>query len=205
VSVDNKYNHFSDKQKIVYLSSENKESHELQDEGEEYSYITVRFKKENFEKLLSYTNYANVEAKIRKIDIEYAPEDFIKGATMYFINAMLDDIEPNNPEIIKKLYETLPEFVPILIEATKQLEDIPKQDIEQLIKCDGAIKNNIKKMMKERKMTQKELSELTGIDKSNLSIYMNNKSQPSIEFFLRIWHALEYPPLTELLYKEKRS
>ncbi len=59
--------------------------------------------------------------------------------------------------------------------------------------------------MKERKMIQKELSELTGIDKSNLSIYMNNKSQPSIEFFLRIWHALEYPPLTELLYKEKPS
>lgn len=203
MNVDNKYNHFSDKQKIVYLSSGSIESHESQDESEEYSYITIRFKKENFEKLLSYTNYANVEAKIRKIDVEYTPEDFIKGATMYFINAMLDDIEPNNPEIIKKLYETLPEFVPILIEATKQLEDSPKQDIEQLIKCDGAIKNNIKQLMKDRKMTQKELSELTGIDKSNLSIYMNNKSQPSIEFFLRIWHALEYPPLTELLYKEK--
>jgi predicted XRE-type DNA-binding protein len=205
VNADNKYNNFSDKQKIVYLSSENKESHESQDKSEEYSYITVRFKKENFEKLLSYTNYANVEAKIRKIDVEYTPEDFIKGATMYFINAMLDDIEPNKPDIIKKLYETLPEFVPILIEATKQLEDSPKQDIEQLIKCDGEIKNNIKKLMKERKMIQKELSELTGIDKSNLSIYMNNKSQPSIEFFLRIWHALEYPPLTELLYKEKPS
>lgn len=194
-----------DKQKIVYLNSDNKESHESQDESEEYSYITVRFKKENFEKLLSYTNYANVEAKIRKMNVEYTPEDFIKGATMYFINAMLDDIEPNNPEIIKKLYETLPEFVPILMEATKQLEDSPKQDIEQLIKNDGPMKNNIKKLMTERKMTQKELSELTGIDKSNLSTYMNNKSQPSIEFFLRIWHALEYPPLTELLYKEKST
>jgi DNA-binding Xre family transcriptional regulator len=205
VNADNKYNNLSDKQKIVYLSSGNKESHESEDESQEYSYITVRFKKENYEKLLSYTNYANVEAKIRKLDVQYAPEDFIKGATMYFINAMLDDIEPNNPEIIKKLYETLPEFVPILIEATKQLEDSPKQDIEQLIKYDGPIKNNIKKLTKERKITQKELSEMTGIDKSNLSIYMNNKSQPSIEFFLRIWHALEYPPLTELLYKEKST
>ena len=205
MNADNKYNNFSDKQKIVYLSSGNEESHERQGENEEYSYITVRFKKENFDKLLSYTNYANVEAKIRKMDIEYKPEDFIKGATMYFINAMLDDIEPNNPEIIKKLYETLPEFVPILMEASTQLEDIPKQGIEQLIECEGVIKNNIKKLMKERKMTQKELSELTGIDKSNLSIYMNNKSQPSIEFFLRIWHALEYPPLTQLLYKEKSS
>jgi len=127
VNADNKYNNFSDKQKIVYLSSENKESHESQDKSEEYSYITVRFKKENFEKLLSYTNYANVEAKIRKIDVEYTPEDFIKGATMYFINAMLDDIEPNKPDIIKKLYETLPEFVPILIEATKQLRIVPNK------------------------------------------------------------------------------
>lgn len=203
MNTDNKYNHLSDREKVVYLSTGNTQSHEPQDECEEYSYITVRFKKENYEKLLSYTNYANVEAKIRKMDVQYAPEDFIKGATMYFINAMLDDIEPNNPEIIKKLYETLPEFVPILIEATQQLDDSPKQDIEQLIKHDGPIKNNIKKLMKEHKMTQKELSELTGIDKSNLSIYMNNKSQPSIEFFLRIWHALGYPPLTELLYKEK--
>ncbi len=127
MNADNKYNNFSDKQKIVYLSSENKESHESQDKSEEYSYITVRFKKENFEKLLSYTNYANVEAKIRKIDVEYTPEDFIKGATMYFINAMLDDIEPNKPDIIKKLYETLPEFVPILIEATKQLRIVPNK------------------------------------------------------------------------------
>lgn len=202
MKVDANYDNFSGKENIVYLSSGNKEIQEPQDEGEEYSYITVRFKKENFEKLLSYTTYANVEAKIRKLDVEYTPEDFIKGATMYFINAMLDDIEPNNPEIIKKLYETLPEFVPILIEATQQLEDSPKQDIEKLIRSDGTIKNNIKKLMKEHKLTQKELSELTGIDKSNLSIYMNNKSQPSIEYFLRIWHALEYPPLTQLLYKE---
>lgn len=202
MKVDANYDNFSGKQNIVYLSSGNKEIQEPQDAGEEYSYITVRFKKENFEKLLSYTTYANVEAKIRKLDVEYTPEDFIKGATMYFINAMLDDIEPNNPEIIKKLYETLPEFVPILIEATQQLEDSPKQDIEKLIRSNGTIKNNIKKLMKEHKLTQKELSELTGIDKSNLSIYMNNKSQPSIEYFLRIWHALEYPPLTQLLYKE---
>lgn len=202
MKVDANYDNFSGKQNIVYLSSGNKEIQEPQDAGEEYSYITVRFKKENFEKLLSYTTYANVEAKIRKLDVEYTPEDFIKGATMYFINAMLDDIEPNNPEIIKKLYETLPEFVPILIEATQQLEDSPKQDIEKLIRSNGTIKNNIKKLMKEHKLTQKELSELTGIDKSNLSIYMNNKSQPSIEYFLRIWHALEYPPLTRLLYKE---
>ncbi len=170
-----------------------------------YVYVKVGFKKENFEKIQSYTTYANVEAKMDKINVEYSPEDFIKGATMYFIDSMLDNIDAHKPkEITRKLYESLPEFLPILNEAAKQLGNTPKENVEPLIHYqDGLIKNNMKLIMKKRKMTQKELSEMTGIDKSNLSIYMNNKSQPSIEFFLRIWHALDYPPLNEILYREK--
>lgn len=204
MTTHNNKKNVQDPQKVVYLSSsQGTDEHKNHESDEQYEYITVRFKKENLEKLKSYTTYANIEAKIQKIDVQYEPEDFIKGATMYFVNAMLDDIEPNKPEIIKKLYETLPEFVPILNEAAEQLGKEPKMEVEPLIKDKkGAIKNNIKRIMKERKMTQKELAELTGIDKSNLSIYMNNKSQPSIDFFLRIWHALEYPPLTDILYRE---
>ncbi|MED1469868.1 helix-turn-helix transcriptional regulator [Bacillus salipaludis] len=202
---NNKSNKFqTDQSKVVYLNQSNEDMNAKKEDSEEYSLITVRFKKENFEKLLNYTTYANIEAKIQKLDVEYTPEDFIKGATMYFINAMLDNIEPDKPEIIKKLYGTLPEFVPILNEAVEQLGSNPKMNIEPLLnEKGGALKNNIKKIMKEKKITQKDLSEITGIDKSNLSIYMNNKSQPSIEFFLKIWHALEYPPLHEILYKEK--
>lgn len=97
----------------------------------------------------------------------------------------------------------MPEFLPILHESAKRLGNTSKENVESLIHShEGAIKNNLKKLLKEKKMTQKELSEITGIDKSNLSIYMNNKSQPSIEFFLRIWHALDYPLLNEMLYRE---
>ncbi len=176
-------------------------------EDDGFVYVKVGFKKDNFEKLQSYTTYANVEAKMDKINVEYTPEDFIKGATMYFIDSMLDNIDAHKPnEITRKLYESLPEFLPILNEAAKKLRNTPKENVEPLIHYqDGLIKNNMKKIMKERKMTQKELSEMTGIDKSNLSIYMNNKSQPSIEFFLRIWHALDYPPLNEILFREKSS
>jgi DNA-binding Xre family transcriptional regulator len=174
-------------------------------ENEEYVFIKIGFKKENFEKIQAYTTYANVEAKMDKINVEYTPEDFIKGATMYFIDSMLDNIDAHKPkEITRKLYESLPEFLPILHESAKRLGNTSKDNVEPLIHShEGAIKNNLKKILKEQKMTQKELSEITGIDKSNLSIYMNNKSQPSIEFFLRIWHALDYPPLNEILYREK--
>ena len=174
-------------------------------ENDEYVFVKVGFKKDNFEKIKSYTTYANVEAKMEKINVEYIPEDFIKGATMYFIDSMLDNIDAHKPnEITRKLYESLPEFLPILNEAAKQLGNTPKESVEPLINNqDGLIRNNMKKIMKEKRMTQKELSVKTGIDKSNLSFYMNNKSQPSIEFFLRIWHALDYPSLNEILYREK--
>jgi|GEM_PF-6923878 len=197
----------ADHTKVVYMGFNGNDTTETEGtpENEEYVYVKVGFKKENFEKIQSYTTYANVEAKMDKINVEYTPEDFIKGATMYFIDSMLDNIDAHKPkEITRKLYESLPEFLPILNEAAKQLGNTPKENVEPLINChDGLIKNNMKKIMKERKITQKELSEMTGIDKSNLSIYMNNKSQPSIEFFLRIWHALDYPPLNEILYREK--
>jgi DNA-binding Xre family transcriptional regulator len=198
-----------DHTKVVYVGFGNNNTTETEDtsENDEYVFVKVGFKKDNFEKIKSYTTYANVEAKMDKIDVEYTPEDFIKGATMYFIDSMLDNIDAHKPkEITRKLYESLPEFLPILNEAAKQLGNTPKQNVEPLIDDhEGLIKNNIRKIMKEQKMTQKELAEITGIDKSNLSIYMNNKSQPSIEFFLRIWHALDYPPLNEILFREKTN
>ncbi|WP_368657963.1 helix-turn-helix domain-containing protein [Metabacillus halosaccharovorans] len=199
----------ADHSKVVYMGFGENDTTDTEGTPEDdgFVYVKVGFKKENFEKLQAYTTYANVEAKMDKINVEYTPEDFIKGATMYFIDSMLDNIDAHKPkEITRKLYESLPEFLPILNEAAKKLGNTPKENVEPLIQYDdGLIKNNMKKIMKERKMTQKELSEITGIDKSNLSIYMNNKSQPSIEFFLRIWHALDYPPLNEILYREKSS
>jgi DNA-binding Xre family transcriptional regulator len=189
-------------------SKDNRVDHpEVEDtpENDDFVFVKVGFKKSNFEKIMSYTTYANVEARMEKINVKYVPEDFIKGATMYFIDSMLDNIDAHKPnEITRKLYESLPEFLPILNEAARQLGNTPKESVEPLINDqDGLIRNNMKKIMKEKRMTQKELSVKTGIDKSNLSIYMNNKSQPSIEFFLRIWHALDYPALNEILYREK--
>lgn len=74
-------------------------------EKDEYVFINVGFKKENFEKIQAYTTYANVEAKMDKINVEYVPEDFIKGATMYFIDSMLDNIDAHKPqEVTRKLY-----------------------------------------------------------------------------------------------------
>lgn len=66
----------------------------------------------------------------------------------------------------------------------------------------GKLKNKIKDYMERKGIKQKELSTLAQVDESNLSRILNNKSQPSLDNFLRIWTALDCPPLEEILYRE---
>jgi predicted XRE-type DNA-binding protein len=76
------------------------------------------------------------------------------------------------------------------------------EQVDELIQNKGKLKNRINEILKEKNISQKELSEKTGIDKANLSQYMHNKSQPSLDFFFKIWSAMGYPALTKILYKE---
>lgn len=65
------------------------------------------------------------------------------------------------------------------------------------------LKNRLKEVLKSRKMAQRDLAELTGIDDGNISIILSNRSQPSLDYFLRIWIALDYPPIEDILYREE--
>lgn len=65
------------------------------------------------------------------------------------------------------------------------------------------LKNRLKEYVKKRGMLQKELAIQTNIEESNISMILNNKVQPSLDYFLRIWIVLNCPPLNEILYREE--
>lgn len=64
------------------------------------------------------------------------------------------------------------------------------------------LKNNFKKVLSNLNLKQLDLSELTGIDTSDLSMYLNNRRPMSLEIFLRIWIVLGCPPIHEVLFVE---
>jgi DNA-binding Xre family transcriptional regulator len=65
------------------------------------------------------------------------------------------------------------------------------------------LRNHFKEILKKKGWSQKQLAEATNIDPSNISITLSNRSQPSLDYFLRIWIALGCPPLNECLSREK--
>lgn len=65
------------------------------------------------------------------------------------------------------------------------------------------LENSFKKILQEKGMRSKDLAEMTNIHAGNISIILNNRSQPSLDYFLRIWIALGCPPLNECLHRIK--
>jgi hypothetical protein len=65
------------------------------------------------------------------------------------------------------------------------------------------LQNRFKEIATKKGLSQQRVSELTNIDPSNISYIWRNKNQPTLDYFLRIWIALDYPPLNKCLYREK--
>jgi len=63
------------------------------------------------------------------------------------------------------------------------------------------LQNTIKDYMDKKGISQQMLAEKSGISPSNISLIVKNKNQPSLDYFLRIWIALECPPLNKILYR----
>lgn len=65
------------------------------------------------------------------------------------------------------------------------------------------LKNKIKDYLKELGWKQKDLADKSGMDTGNLSYILSNRNQPNLDAFLRIWIALDCPPLSKILYREE--
>lgn len=67
----------------------------------------------------------------------------------------------------------------------------------------GNIKNHFKDIMKQKGLRAADLHRITDISESNLSLILNNKNTNlGLDSFIRIWLALDCPPLADCLYKE---
>jgi DNA-binding Xre family transcriptional regulator len=67
------------------------------------------------------------------------------------------------------------------------------------------LENKIGELLELKRMSQKDLSDLTGIAAPNINNFVKNKNQPSLDYFLRIWIALECPPLDWLFFRITES
>lgn len=67
------------------------------------------------------------------------------------------------------------------------------------------LENKIEELLEQKRMSQKELSDLTGIAPPNINNFVKNKNQPSVDYFLRIWIALGCPPLDWLFRRITES
>ncbi len=66
-----------------------------------------------------------------------------------------------------------------------------------------AIKNRFKEIMKQKGIKAVQIHRDTGISESNLSQLLNNKNlNMTLDSFLRIWIALDCPPIADCLYRE---
>ncbi|MCA1025696.1 helix-turn-helix domain-containing protein [Cytobacillus kochii] len=64
------------------------------------------------------------------------------------------------------------------------------------------LKNKFRDYMDKKGVIPADLAKKTGIGASNISLILKNKNQPSLDYFLRIWIALECPQLDKVLYRE---
>jgi DNA-binding Xre family transcriptional regulator len=67
------------------------------------------------------------------------------------------------------------------------------------------LRNHFKEILKGKGWNQKMLAEKTNIDPGNISIILNNRSQASLDYFLRIWIALGCPPINECLSRVEKE
>jgi DNA-binding Xre family transcriptional regulator len=67
------------------------------------------------------------------------------------------------------------------------------------------LENKIGELLDLKRMSQKQLSDLTGIAAPNINNFVKNKNQPSLDYFLRIWIALDCPPLDWMFFRITES
>ena len=128
----------------------------------------------------------------------------LRESTLQFIENIVEYENKKNLLLNKnKPYATVEDFIAgCCIEIIKKIETYNEKIVHGFdITGEYKLKNNIKKILKEKNIKQLDLSELTGLDKSTINLIVNNRTQPTLEAFLKIWAALDFPPIEEMFYK----
>jgi predicted XRE-type DNA-binding protein len=141
---------------------------------EEKVTISTTISKETFQKIVDIIEFSKFKSAFSDFDLPTNEENVFKAALYHYLKHM---------------------------EKLEMLNDFHK---ENNLNSKKKLKNNLKKIADHQGLKQKDISELTGIDPGNISIiFKNTRSQPSIDYFLRIWVALECPPVEDCFYRIK--
>lgn len=131
----------------------------------------------------------------------------MKEVTLYLNENLIKDIDnivfflnSTEKEVVKHTFETF-----IIESVIKQIEDLNSynelgdrfNDLRPY-----KIKNRFKEIAEMSSLTQKEISKITGINTTTLNLIFQNKHQPSLDNFFKLWVCLGYPPFKDCLYKE---
>jgi DNA-binding XRE family transcriptional regulator len=135
--------------------------------------ITIYLEPETINFLHDVAQYENLKSKFKNGRPKIKEEDVVKASINHFIKD------------IKNFYKS----------------QIIK-DVSNGLGKPHVLKNRIREILKEKGLKQQDLSAMTNIDKTNISLILNNKNQPSMDLFLRIWVALDYPPIEDIFYRE---
>jgi DNA-binding Xre family transcriptional regulator len=134
--------------------------------------IEITLNEDTVSEIDEYIHFGKFKSEFVTTDIPINHEEFIKSAVNYYLKRLAKFKKLVDETHMGKLGKTY------------------------------KLRNKFKEVMKKKRMKAIELSEKTGIDKANISMILNNRNQPSLDYFLRIWVALEYPPLEEVFYRD---
>jgi DNA-binding XRE family transcriptional regulator len=128
----------------------------------------------------------------------------LRESTLQYIENIVTYENKKNQLFNKnKPYATVEDFIAgCCIEIIKKLETYNEKIVHGFdIPTNYKLKNNIKKILKDKNIKQLDLAELTGLDKSTINLIVNNRTNPTLDAFLKIWSALDFPPIEEILYR----
>ena len=138
-------------------------------------FYTISVTEKTAQQIKEYSEFLNTKNKMRQNKLPFiTEEDVVRGA-------------------IYDLFEVLERFYKF-----KRCEITEKLHIEPSSK----IKNRLREIAIEQELDQASVAKLTGIEPANISRIFNNRNQPSIDYFFRIWIALERPPIEDIFYAD---
>lgn len=133
-------------------------------------YFTISVSKETAEQIRDYSNFLNKRNNFLQNKLPLVTDEDIIKGALYRFFELMD----NFYGVGNFSYSKFPEKV--------------------------HIKNRFREIAMKKGLDQASVSKLTGIESPNISRIFNNRNQPSMDYFIRIWLVLDRPQLEDVFY-----
>ncbi|MEW9672935.1 helix-turn-helix transcriptional regulator [Ammoniphilus sp. 3BR4] len=93
-------------------------------------------------------------------------------------------------------------FIPKYLPKKMRNPNLSPSNLHHLGSTQFPLKNKLKAFLEEKGIKPSTLAKAVNISTGRLSDILNNKNQPSLDVFLRIFYYLDFPDLDEILYRD---